>query len=356
MLTLAVFGGASTLSAQDIAGTWYFTGYVQETNGTESSYKAKRTESTVTFAPSATAGAYLISFLWDANRTTLVSFEQKSANIWLKSFNGTEPNSGTAANLVKLVRIDDDTFLFYQARQLKDATGKLLRIESISGVLTAAVLPAKRDANWPGHFLTTESSFSASTDSIAPEDDGISYDEYHITYKSKKYTVAAYGNYSEDFDNDGVIDSNEFFAEDEVEKIAVKTDGNFLLQKGSEHQKSGSASLAIIVENSLFQLSDGRLGGISAGFSSFKYSSDSAAEWGIYGTAVVLLPQGGASPTPTDPAVNPDPIVTTPPVPTATVTAGKSLTLKVVVKPAGDKTAKQLTYQWYDGTGAAIIG
>jgi hypothetical protein len=38
------------------------------------------------------------------------------------------------------------------------------------------------------------------------------------------------------------------------------------------------------------------------------------------------------------------------------VTAGKSLTLKVVVKPAGDKTAKQLTYQWYDGTGAAIIG
>jgi hypothetical protein len=352
LLTLAIafVGGGSALHAQNISGTWHFTGFVTTNSGVAGSSgaiesTATRTESTITFAQVAGAsGAWSATGAWQTASGTpawtrnFTLTQQGNPNVWLDATNaGSAPISGKELSIAKLVRIDDNTFLFYYVQKLEilDSIGTL-RTAAVNGVLTKAALPIKKDASWLGTFEVTVTSATASSaySTVELEDFGQFVTHYAFSSEDGKYYATFLGDFALDSDNDGTFDNE--YNSNASEPAPITTDGNFLTGIGDDAEDTNFA----------FQLSGGRLAMCSLNLSAGTWSGQQAAEF----TVSVLIPQGSGTDDPdtgTPPATD-GPVVTPVSSPEVNLTAGKSATLKVTASAEG---GKKVTYQWYDADG-----
>ncbi|MDR2863255.1 MAG: hypothetical protein LBV54_05215 [Puniceicoccales bacterium] len=354
VLLFAVAGSAMNLSAQNIAGTWYFTGYATETDATVPEVKATnsitRTEANATFTNQG-SGTFSVSI---SGKTITFPLSQKGAIPHWEGVSTTPNSDGTGTNTTaQLFRADDNTFLFSVQKAVvvpapagTSNAGSYFGISNITvksaeclvGVLTKTALPSRNDAKWVGDYIRTGIGFGFAN-SYYDEDGGdfgrrgfsiTKTEGAHLWITESEPEIyneeqdAWYPEYPDDAGESDSYDVQEAF------------DGKFLVWHGSS--EDGDAN--IVGEEITFQLSDGKFADVQTQFG--------ANTWFfVEMSAHIFVPinynpggNNGSGNSNGNTPLAPE-IVTPPQAPAEAIWVGESVTLEVAAEGNG------LSYQWF---------
>ncbi|WP_052360985.1 immunoglobulin domain-containing protein [Geminisphaera colitermitum] len=363
IFSLALIGGACQLAAQDIAGKWYFTGYETITTLEDDvEHTSTRRESTLTITNTGNPdAAWRITCGWNSKRGTTTYLERETRyhlirgsdmEIWTCDVNDSDGGSH-----IKLLRIDNDTWILNLTDVIVDADERIIDHYGIVGVLTKSAPPSPKAANWTGNF--TEFKYFTTDDILSwyyysdghysvEHSEGVSEGGATIAAKNGRYGFSSgYNSFFADARSDGEYYwSDEGYEWNNGENTKYyPLSGKFITtdEKGDQWVKADKGIL--------FQLSGNRLASV-----------------GIY---VVVDPSGGSfvcdatiytrdgsnsdnddTPPPADNVT--EPVISVQPAASTALLAGKSVTLKVVATATG-KNATKFTYQWFKD-GSAIAG
>ncbi|MDR2862290.1 MAG: immunoglobulin domain-containing protein [Puniceicoccales bacterium] len=290
LLVIAAFAfvcGAATLGAQ--TGVWNFTGAVSEGSLSPQRLFSTSTEGTLTIA-NASGNAYQVTYGWNGQGDTFTL--TRDGDVWRQDSVVPDASSPSLKHhtRVKLVRVDDATFLFYVAKAVVNASGSIQSQYSIIGVLTADARPVAATAGWTDSFSfnSADFNFNGRATELKYEDGKGSGT---ITFESARNYYKMKGGINWDrgyYDKDGVYTGSGSSYGDYKGDIGWVAVSPVLL--AFEDTTAGD-----LVRNYTFQLSGGRIGFVAAYVSYYD----------IAGTLAIGTSASGTTPPPDDGGTTP---------------------------------------------------